>query len=182
MSIMIMNYPGNPDDLTYTEHELKELAKIAKELNILVISNEIYGLLDHNHEHKSFVNYYPERTIKTSGLSKWFGAGGWRFGAAFLYENIEPEFKQALIGIGSETYSCAPSPVQIAAKVAYQNYNATVPYLRKQTNILKQIGNYCAEQLNASEILVHAPNGGFYLFPDFSAHKKNYRLRDYYIK
>jgi len=172
VSIMIINYPGNPDGLTYSEDELKELAKIAKELNILVISDEIYGLLDHNHEHKSFANYYPERTITTTGLSKWCGAGGWRFGAAFLYENIEPEFKQALIGIGSETYSCAPTPVQMAAKVAYQNYDASVPYLRKQTNILKQIGNYCTEQLNAYEILVHAPDGGFYLFPDFSALKK----------
>jgi len=171
VSIMIINYPGNPDGLTYTEDELNELAKLAKELNILVISDEIYGLLDHNHEHKSFVNYYPERTITTTGLSKWCGAGGWRFGAAFLYENIEPEFKQALIGIGSETYSCAPTPVQMAAKVAYQNYDKSVPYLSMQTNILKQIGNYCAQQLNAYEILVHAPKGGFYLFPDFSAHK-----------
>jgi aspartate aminotransferase len=172
VSIMIINYPGNPDGLTYTEDELKELAKVAKELNILVISDEIYGLLDHNHEHKSFANYYPEKTITTTGLSKWCGAGGWRFGAAFLYENIEPEFKQVLIGIGSETYSCAPTPVQMAAKVAYQNYDKTSDYLTMQTNILKQIGNYCAEKLNACDIRVHAPEGGFYLFPDFSIYKK----------
>lgn len=172
VSIMILNYPGNPDGLTYTEDELKELAKVAKELNILVISDEIYGLLDHNLKHKSFVHYYPERTITTTGLSKWCGAGGWRFGAAFLYENIDPEFKQALIGIGSETYSCAPTPVQMAAKVAYQNYDKSLPYLRMQTNILKQIGKYCAEQLNACDIRVHAPTGGFYLFPDFSVHKE----------
>jgi aspartate aminotransferase len=177
VSIMIINYPGNPDGLTYTEPELKELAKVAKELNILVISDEIYGLLDHNHEHKSFANYYPERTITTTGLSKWCGAGGWRFGAAFLYDAIEPEFKQALIGIGSETYSCAPTPVQMAAKVAYQNYDASLPYLRKQTNILQQIGVYCAEQLNTCDVLVHAPSGGFYLFPDFSLHEKNLQAR-----
>ena len=178
VSIMIINYPGNPDGLTYTEDELKVLAKVAKELNILVISDEIYGLLDHNHEHKSFVNYYPERTITTTGLSKWCGAGGWRFGAAFLYENIEPEFKQALIGIGSETYSCAPTPVQMAAKVAYQNYNKALPYLNMQTTILKQIGNYCAEKLNACGIRVHAPEGGFYLFPDFSSHVNKLNISD----
>lgn len=171
-SIMILNYPGNPDGLTYTENELIELAKIVKEYNFLVISDEIYGLLDHNQQHKSFANYYPERTITTTGLSKWCGAGGWRFGAAFLYENIEPELKQALIGIGSETYSCAPAPVQMAAKAAYQNYDKSLPYLNMQTTILKQIGNYCAQKLNAFKILVHAPEGGFYLFPDFSAHSK----------
>jgi len=100
VSIMIINYPGNPHGLTYNEEELKDLARVAKELNLLVISDEIYGLLNHDHEHKSFVNYYPERTITTTGLSKWCGAGGWRFGAAFLYENIEPEFKQAQFVFG----------------------------------------------------------------------------------
>ncbi|MDH4295126.1 MAG: pyridoxal phosphate-dependent aminotransferase [Cyclobacteriaceae bacterium] len=175
VSIMILNYPGNPDGLTYGEEELKEIAQVARTLNILVIADEIYGLLNHNQEHLSFVNYYPERTITTTGLSKWCGAGGWRFGAAFLYKNIEPEFKQALIGIGSETYSCAPTPVQMAAKVAYKNYNETLNYLSMQTNILKQIGNYCAAHLNASGIRVHPPAGGFYLFPDFSHHKEKLR-------
>lgn len=177
VSIMILNFPGNPDGLTYTENELKELAKVAKELNILVISDEIYGLLDHNNEHKSFVNYYPERTITTTGLSKWCGAGGWRFGAAFLYDNVEPEFKQALIGIGSETYSCASTPVQMAAKVAYQNYNKSQQYLSMQTKILKQVGNYCAKRLNACGVRVHEPTGGFYLFPDFSMLKEKLYIK-----
>ncbi len=168
VSILILNYPGNPDGLTYTDDELKAIASVVRELDILVISDEIYGLLDHFLDHKSFINYYPEKTITTTGLSKWCGAGGWRLGAAFLYENIEPEFKQALIGIGSETYSCAPTPVQIAAKMAYQNFDDTLPYLKRQIDILKQIGNYCASQLNTAKIKVHAPQGGFYLFPDFS--------------
>ena len=167
-SILIFNYPGNPDGLTYDEQELIELAKAAKSLGILVIADEIYGLLDHEFSHLSFANYYPERTITTTGLSKWCGAGGWRFGAAFLYKNIEPALKQALIGIGSETYSCAPTPVQIAAKAAYKDYDQTKSYLDYQIRILKQIGNFCADRLNAADIRVHSPQGGFYLFPDFS--------------
>lgn len=171
-SVMILNYPGNPDGLAYTDSELKALAQTARELDILVIADEIYGLLDHNLGHLSFANYYPEKTITTTGLSKWCGAGGWRFGAAFLYKNIDPAFKQALIGIGSETYSCAPSPVQMAAKAAYKDYALVKDYLVKQTAILKQIGSYCAKQLNTANIRVYLPEGGFYLFPDFSLHKE----------
>jgi len=170
-SILILNYPGNPDGLTYSEPEIIELAKAARLHNMLVISDEIYGLLNHNKSHLPFVNYYPERTITTTGLSKWCGAGGWRLGAAFLYKDIEPAFKRALIGIASETYSCGPTPVQIAAKAAYKNYNQIEDYLDYQINILKEIGNFCAAKLNAVNIRVHAPQGGFYIFPDFSLYK-----------
>ncbi len=176
-SILILNYPGNPDGLTYEEDELIELANIAKSLNILVIADEIYGLLNHSNSHHSFANYYPERTITTTGLSKWCGAGGWRLGAAFLYNNIEPALKQALIGIGSETYSCAPTPIQIAAKTAYKNYGELTSYLDYQIQILKEIGNFCADRLNSSDIRVHSPQGGFYIFPDFSLLKEKLNNR-----
>ena len=171
-TIMILNYPGNPDGLTYSSIELKEIAQIAKDHNILVISDEIYGLLTFDGSHKSFVDYYPERTITTTGLSKWCGAGGWRLGAAFLYEDVEKDFKQALIGIGSETYSCAPTPVQVAAKEAYKSFSDIKDYVGKQTETLQLIGTYCADELNAVQIRVHPPQGGFYIFLDFSIHKE----------
>ncbi|MCW5517546.1 pyridoxal phosphate-dependent aminotransferase [Muriicola sp. Z0-33] len=171
-SILILNYPGNPDGLTYTEEELKAIAAVARQLDILVISDEIYGLLDHSSSHASFATYYPEKTITTTGLSKWCGAGGWRLGVAMLYDNIEPEFKQALIGIASETYSCAPVPVQMAAKVAYGRFKASMDYVDRQIRIYKEVGNYCYNGLTAVDIALHPPEGGFYLFPDFSRHKE----------
>ncbi len=176
-SILILNYPGNPDGLSYTEEELKALAEVARELDLLVVSDEIYGLLDHKNEHRSFVEFYPEKTITTTGLSKWCGAGGWRFGAAFLYEGIEKEFKQALIGISSETYSCAPVPVQEAAKVAYEDYAALTGYLNNQRQILKTVSHHATEKLNEANINVHAPTGGFYQFLDFTPHTDSLRER-----
>jgi aspartate aminotransferase len=167
-SILILNYPGNPDGLTYSEAELVELAKAVRKYNMLVVSDEIYGLLDHNNTHLSFATYYPQRTVTTTGLSKWCGAGGWRFGAALISNGMEPAFKQTLLGIGSETYSCAPVPVQMAARVAYQDYDTIKPYILTQTQILKEIGTYCSDQLRKSNIRVHPPQGAFYLFLDFS--------------
>lgn len=64
-SILILNYPGNPDGLTYSKQELIDIAGITKSQNMLVISDEIYGLLNHNRAHLSFSNYYPEKTITT---------------------------------------------------------------------------------------------------------------------
>lgn len=176
-SMLILNYPGNPDGLTYTPEELQDIARAAKALDILVIADEIYGLLSHNHPHLSFANYYPEKTITTTGLSKWCGAGGWRFGAALLYDNIDPAFKKVLLGIGSETYSCAPSPVQMAAKIAYQDFPGMKPYLDYQNQILHQVGTYCADHLAAFGVNVHPPQGGFYLFPDFSPFREKLHAR-----
>ena len=171
-SILILNYPGNPDGLTYTSEELKAIAAEARKLDLLVISDEIYGLLDHNKAHVSFATYYPEKTITTTGLSKWCGAGGWRLGVAMLYDTIAPEFKQALIGIASETYSCAPMPVQVAAKTAYGRFQDSMDYIEMQIEIYKKVGNFCVDKLQAQDIAVHPPEGGFYLFPDFSKHKE----------
>ena len=144
---------------------------------MLVISDEIYGLLDHNNAHLSFSSYYPQRTITTTGLSKWCGAGGWRFGAALISDGIEPAFKHTLLGIGSETYSCAPVPVQMAARVAYQDYNEIKPYISRQIQILKEIGNYCSDQLIKINIRVHPPQGAFYLFLDFSLFQKKLKRK-----
>ena len=86
--ILIMNYPGNPDGLSYTDEELVELAQVARKHNLLIISDEIYGLLDFEGRYSSIVDFYPENTIVTTGLSKWCGAGGWRLGVMLIPKEL----------------------------------------------------------------------------------------------
>lgn len=175
-SILILNYPGNPDGLSYTKSELEALAQIAKEENILVISDEIYALLSHGTTHHSFATFYPEKTITTTGLSKWCGAGGWRLGVALLPDQIDPAFVKALIGIASETYSCAPTPVQAAAIIAY-DFERVQDYLEAQNRILHRVGTFCQNALQEAGVDIHPPEGGFYLFPDFSPFREQLASR-----
>ncbi len=174
-SIMILNFPGNPDGLSYTQGELEELATIFRKYNVLVISDEIYGLLDFENTHISLSTIYPERTITTTGLSKWCGAGGWRMGIALMYDNLETEFKKALIGIASESYSCAALPVQKAAEIAYSNVAIIKEYLSKQIEILVEVSSYIHSELSTSGIKVYRPKGGFYMFLDFSEFKVHFK-------
>jgi aspartate aminotransferase len=74
-----------------------------------------------------------------------------------------------VIGVASETYSCAPSPIQIAATKAYSSLSITDSFITKQIDVLSDISEYCTKALNDIGINVHAAEGGFYLFPDFSA-------------
>lgn len=167
-SICIFNFPGNPDGLSYTEEEVDELASVFREFNVLVISDEIYGLLDHKGAHVSMARYYPEGTIVTSGLSKWCGAGGWRVGVALFPSSLEMSLKPVVVGILSETISCVSAPIQYAAISAYTLSPVIDTYLAHQRRILALAGAHFHGKLTGAGIAVHMPTGGFYAYIDFS--------------
>jgi aspartate aminotransferase len=167
-SILILNYPGNPDGLTYSSAELAGLAEIVRRHNVLVLSDEIYGLLNHAGNHESIARHCPGHTIITSGLSKWMGAGGWRLGVAILPKTLGGAFRETLLGIASETYSCATLPVQMAACEAYRSPEAVSDFLKHQRRILSALGNAGCARLKQAGMGVCEPQGGFYLFLDFS--------------
>ena len=73
-----------------------------------------------------------------------------------------------MIGVASETYSSASTPVQLAAVSAYQPCPEILRYIDYQRNILSSIGDSLAAQLTSAGVRVAQPQGGFYLFPDFS--------------
>ncbi len=174
-SMLILNHPGNPEGLGYTAAEQRALTEVFRKHNVIVVSDEIYGLLNHKGEHHPLALEYPEGTITTGGLSKWFGAGGWRLGVALLPEALDGAFKQTMLGIASETYSCAAAPIQYAACEAYIWDQATKDYLAHQRRILAQSGTWMAERLQKSGIGAEKPEGAFYLFLDFSKHAEAFR-------
>ena len=174
--LLILNYPGNPDGLTYSRGELSQLADVLRRRGVWVISDEIYGLLHHRGRHVSLATLYPERTLVTTGLSKWCGAGGWRLGAAILPAGAD-DLRAAMIGLGSEVYSCAPTPIQAAALSAYQLDSETMESLWAQRLILSQYGAILRIALVEAGILARAPEGGFYMLCDFSPHAESLATR-----
>jgi aspartate aminotransferase len=167
-NLMVLTYPGNPDGLTYSRQELIDLTEVLRKHSVWVISDEIYGMLHHEGQHVSLATVYPERTMVTTGLSKWSGAGGWRLGALILPPDAPQGLVDALVGLGSETYSCAPAPVQVAAMTAYELDDNLHQYLNGQRKIISAIGHQIHGQLSSAGIRVHPPQGGFYLLLDFS--------------
>ncbi len=175
--ILILNYPSNPTGQTYSGDELSELAAVMKKHHVVCLADEIYSLLSYKKDTASIADYYPEGCIVSSGISKWCGAGGWRLGFIHVPSQLEEKLFQAIIGVASETYSCAPAPIQIAATEAYSNQPLANDFLAKQISLLKQISEYCTIELNKIGVKVHAAEGGFYLFPDFIAYKENLAQR-----
>ena len=164
--VVILNYPSNPTGSTYPKMRLKKLAEVARKYNVILISDEIYGLLDHSGEHISIARYYPEGTVISSGLSKWAGAGGWRLGTFTFPENLR-WLQNAMAIVASETYTSTSAPIQHASVTAFQNHPDIDNYLFHARRILKALGNYMANRLKAKNITMPSPKGGFYLFPNF---------------
>jgi aspartate aminotransferase len=165
--ILVLNYPGNPEGGTYTSDELEALAEIARRFELIVLSDEIYGQLNFKGEHVSIARYYPERTIISSGLSKWCGAGGWRLGT-FTFPRELDWLMDAMASAASETYTSVCAPIQYAAVRAFRGGITIERYLCHARRILSSLGNWCHERLIAAGIRTHAPEGAFYLFLDFT--------------
>lgn len=83
-----------------------------------------------------------------------------------------------VIGVASETYSCAPSPIQVAATQAYGNIALANDFLAKQISLLDDISQYCSDTLKRIGVKVHAAQGGFYLFPDFGHFREKLNARN----
>jgi len=174
--VLVLNYPGNPDGLTYTAQELQDIAKVAREYELILLSDEIYGQLHHNGGHISVARFYPEGTILSSGLSKWCGAGGWRLGT-FTFPETLGWLLEAMASVASETYTSVSAPVQYAAVQAFRGGMAIERYLWHARRILSSLGQECYKILSDAGVRIHAPEGAFYLFPDFSPFSKKLSAR-----
>ncbi len=174
--LLILKYPNNPTGLTYRDDELKALATVARRYEIVILADEIYAELDHSASHASIARYYPERTIISSGLSKWCGAGGWRLGW-FWFPSALRWLVEAMSVVASETFSAVSAPIQYAAVQAMHGGEAMDRYLTQSRRILRALGRHVSEQLRGAGVQVHSPQGAFYLFPDFAPHRESLRAR-----
>ncbi len=164
--VVVLNYPSNPTGRTYSADELETLAAVARRFRVIVLSDEIYGELHHRGAHVSIERFYPDGTIVSSGLSKWCGAGGWRLGT-FAFPSSLRWLLQAMEAIASETYTSTSAPIQYAAIAAFRGGLEIEEYLWRARKILAALGALLLEALRATGAHVEAPDGAFYLFPDF---------------
>ena len=164
--LLFLNSPNNPSGQIC--ENLKEISDIAKKYDILILSDEIYSELTFSENYFSISDFYPEKTIISSGLSKWCGAGGWRLGHFIIPESLR-DLKNSLKTLASETFSSVSAPIQYAAIAAYNNNHEE--YIKNSCSILKIVGEYVFENLKSNKIHINKPGGGFYLMPEFSTKK-----------
>ncbi|MDD5327468.1 MAG: aminotransferase class I/II-fold pyridoxal phosphate-dependent enzyme [Phycisphaerae bacterium] len=153
--MIIINSPCNPTGAVYSQEQVKALAKIAAEKDVLVITDEIYDKFCYEQECPSIANYY-KKVLLLRGFSKSYAMTGWRLGYAAADESIKDVIEQ-MTKIQQYTFVCAPSPFQKAAMAAmdYDMSDFVAAYRKKRDLIYDGLKD---------KFEMNKPGGAFYAF------------------
>ncbi|MCH8251520.1 MAG: aminotransferase class I/II-fold pyridoxal phosphate-dependent enzyme [Planctomycetes bacterium] len=152
--ILIVCSPGNPTGVVYAEDDLRAIAELARERDLLILSDEIYVPLTYDDAPPSVFQFAPERTIILGGFGKAYGMTGWRMGYAAGPAEIIDEMAK----LQQYTFVCAPHPAQHATITAMDtDMSDRVNEYRAKRDLV------CAELEGVMDFV--RPGGGFYVFP-----------------
>jgi len=160
--LIILNSPGNPTGNISRKHELDEIARIALERNLYVISDEVYSRIIYDGEHLTIASIpgMVERTVIVDGFSKTYAMTGWRLGYGIMPE----EMVRPLVRLQSNSVSCATAFVQKAGVEALRGDQGPVEemvaeFRRRRDRIFELLGEIPHVKARKSE-------GAFYVFLD----------------
>ena len=164
--LFVLNSPSNPTGMVYTPEEIKALAEVIVEKDILVVSDEIYEkILYDGAEHLSIGSLNDEifaRTIVSNGFAKGYSMTGWRLG--YLAAPVEL-IKAATIVQGHSTSNVCTF-AQYGAISALEESQDCVEEMRQAFAKRRKV---MLERINAIPGLSCAqPDGAFYLFPSIN--------------
>jgi aminotransferase len=132
---IILCTPANPSGKVFTGAELQAIAELATELDLLVISDEVYEHFvtgDSPHQSIAALPGMFERTLTVNSFSKSWNISGWRLG--YCYGN--PKLLSAVNNASNAFYVCAATPLQSALSsvlMADESY-----YLRMKENFTRK--------------------------------------------
>lgn len=158
---LIFPYPNNPTGAIMNEEQLKEIAKVVIDNDLLVISDEIYSELTYTpqgHISIASINGMQERTIVINGFSKSYSMTGWRLGYAL---GPAPIIKQ-MTKLHQFAIMSAPTNSQYAAIEALRNGDADISKMVMDYDMRRR---YTVDAFNKIGLNCFEPKGAFYVFP-----------------
>jgi aspartate/methionine/tyrosine aminotransferase len=107
--------------------------------------------------------------VTTTALSKNYALGGWRIGAArFPDSELGARLRESVRSIASEIWSSTPMPMQHAAAYAWSDPQELVDRVSSARRLHGAVAKAVAEVFTGVGCAVMPPQGGFYVWPDFS--------------
>lgn len=167
---VVVTLPDNPTGTLASPAAVRRLCQVARALDLVIISDEIYRDLVHDDAHTvlSPAELAPERTVTTTALSKNLALGGWRLGVARLPDShLGRELRAELLGIASEIWSSPPGPIQAAGAYAFAEPAEIVERVERSRRLHARVAGAVADTFLAAGATLVRPQAAFYLYPDF---------------
>jgi len=164
--VIVLNYPSNPTGAYPTREYPQKLQDFAKENDLWIVSDEVYGSLYYGDRPTSVAAFdgAKERTLLVNSLSKSYAMTGWRVGFLAAPARV---IENALKG-GQTSTTCIAPFIQKAAAFALtdpeiQMVTATMraAYARRRELVIR-----LSHELECDKVLVTPPQGAFYFFFD----------------
>ncbi len=162
---IILNTPHNPTGRVFTEAEIKAVAQLCQEFNVIAITDEIYEhIIYNNHPHIPLATLpgMRDRTVTISGFGKTYAATGWRLGYACARESL----CTALRTVHDFSTICAPAPLQAACVAALSLHDSYYDQLKYAYTARRE---KMMKILAESRFTAQPPEGAYYVMADFSA-------------
>lgn len=158
--MLVLPYPNNPTGAIMTKEELKDIADILKDTNIIILSDEIYAEMTYTGTHCSIASLEGmwERTIIASGFSKAYAMTGWRLG----YICAPKQLTEQMLKIHQYGIMSSPTMSQFAAIEALKNGDEDIKMMVNEYNRRRR---YIFNGLKSIGIESFEPEGAFYIFP-----------------
>jgi len=161
---ILLGFPNNPTGGVLTDDDLRGLARLADEHDLLVYADEIYDRLVYGGEHRSIITLpgMRERTVYLAGFSKSYAMTGWRVG----YACAPAEVIEQMMKIHQYTVMCVPTAAQYAALEALRT---------GEDEVRRMVGEYDRRRkvmwrrFNEMGLQCFEPRGAFYCFPNITS-------------
>ena len=164
--MIVVNTPNNPTGAVYSLETLDELAQLARETELFVLSDEIYEKMVYEGTRHFSIGGFPgmrERTITVNGFSKIYAMTGWRLG----YAAADHELIKAMIRIHQYTTVCATSFSQWGGVVALEGPQTAAEMMVKEFDRRRKLVFTALQEMPGIEVV--EPKGAFYIFPNIKA-------------
>ena len=165
--LLVIASPSNPTGIMYSPSELRALAEVIVERDILVISDEIYEKLTYGEVPFTSVGSLNEeifaRTITVNGFSKAYAMTGWRLGYA---AGPQPIIDAANV-VQSHSLSNVTTFAQYGAIAALEGDQSAVETMRQAFAQRREVIYGGISSIPG--VTCVRPDGAFYVFPSIAA-------------
>ncbi|VVB50763.1 Aromatic-amino-acid aminotransferase 2 [uncultured archaeon] len=160
--VIILNTPNNPCGKVFTKGELKMIADLCVDNDVIAVTDEIYEyILYDNRKHISIASLddMKDRTITISGFSKTYSVTGWRIGYALAEKNLTSAIRKVhdFLTVG------APAPLQHACVTALRYPDS---YYQELASVYDGKRKFLHRALIKAGFKCSMPEGAYYILAD----------------